>query len=63
MSAGLRGGGGRLGGLRSVWGGGGVWVCGCRGRAGGSPPPEAFPHRQRRRKKRAGGAFGSGAPG
>lgn len=33
------------------------------GAGGGLPPPEAFPHRQRRRKKRAGGAFGSGAPG
>lgn len=24
-------------------GGGRVWVCGCRGRAGGSPPPRRFP--------------------
>lgn len=44
---------------------GGEGGFGCAGAGGGrgALPPEAFPHRQRRRKKRAGGAFGSGAPG
>lgn len=60
MSAGRRG--AARGAPFGVGGRGGLGVR-VPGAGGGLPPPEAFPHRQRRRKKRAGGAFGSGAPG